>query len=271
MKIFAICVVRNEEDIIQYTISKATSWADKVIVYDNGSTDQTWNRVNEMRSSVVIPFKQEMKPYSDGLRAEIFNKYRDELTDNDWWVIQDADEEYEQNPRDFIENQKGYFHHINGKKIDFCFDLSKIDLLHFAENFYKDYHLFNHYTPEAWSEPRAIRHRTRLEWEEKKIWPSHMGLVCADTIKIKHYPLRSPNQIKRRWKTRLDSLNNGGQFFSHWDKDDWREFYLKKAETLKGIDETINPFENTRFANEYKQEPIKRLVKYIFHKSGIFS
>jgi len=35
MKIYAICLVKNEADIIAQTLMAAKSWADAVFVYDN--------------------------------------------------------------------------------------------------------------------------------------------------------------------------------------------------------------------------------------------
>lgn len=270
MKIFAMCVVKNEADIIHHSINEAATWADKVIVYDNGSTDGTWQKVNNMKSSKIIAFKQDHKPYSDGLRADIFNAFKHELKEDDWWVIQDGDEIYDQSPRKFIENQSGYFHHINGKKIDFCFDLEQLDKLSFTEDFSKDIVLFTHYTPAAWSEPRAIRHRSKLVWEEKKIWPAHMGLVCENAINIRHYPLRSANQIKTRWNTRKDVKKRGGQLFNHWEKEDWRDYYSRKAKDLKKVDYDIDTFEKVNFVNDYRQGFFRKFSKTMLHRIGIF-
>lgn len=269
MKIYAICVMKNEADIIQYSLREAAKWADKVIVFDNGSSDGTWEKVKAIQSEKIIPFKQDSVPYSDGLRTDVFDAFKNELEDNDWWVVQDADELFDQNPRTFIENQKGYFHHINGKKIDFCFDLNKLNEIHFANDFASDLALFDHYTPVAWSEPRAIKHRKRMEWKREGIWPAHMGLVCETAIHIRHYPLRSRDQIKKRWDTRKDVREKGGQLFSHWEKGNWEEYYLNKAKEQKKITGAENVFEKVPFANEYRQSFIKRFAKTLLHRSGI--
>ena len=41
-KIHAICVVKNEVDIIEACLRSAEQWADRIIVYDNKSDDGTW-------------------------------------------------------------------------------------------------------------------------------------------------------------------------------------------------------------------------------------
>ena len=60
--------------------------------------------MNELARSIpaVVPFKQEDKPFHDGLRAEIFNDYKDDCADGDWWCRLDADEFYIDDPRVFL-------------------------------------------------------------------------------------------------------------------------------------------------------------------------
>jgi glycosyltransferase involved in cell wall biosynthesis len=269
MKIYAICVVKNEVDIIEYSIRCATDWADKVIILDNGSTDGTWEKVMAIKHPKVIPYKQITAPYSDGLRAKVFDAFKNELQHGDWWVIQDADEIFDQSPREFIQNQSGYFHHINGKKVDFCFDLTQLETIIFSNNFETDAHLFDYYSPIAWSEPRAIKHRSKLEWTKESIWPKHMGLVCDNAINIRHYPLRSREQIRKRWETRKNTSVGGGQYFNHWEKQDLKEYYSAKAVEQKRIESGENVFHHVKFANEYRQGFVKRFVKTILHRSGI--
>lgn len=45
MKIHSICLVKNESDIIAQTLKAAVNWSDFIYVYDNGSTDGTWEKV----------------------------------------------------------------------------------------------------------------------------------------------------------------------------------------------------------------------------------
>ena len=234
MKLYAICLVKNEPDIIEHSLNSALEWAEKIIVFDTGSTDETWELVNHMRSPKIIPYKQEIAPYSDGLRADIFNGFKHEMEPGDWWVVQDADEVYEEDPRLFLKKNKGFFHYVSGRKIDFCFDLAAIDRLSFADAFKDNLHLFDRHSPDAWSEPRLIRHRKNLEWTREGIWPRKMGVDCLQQIKIRHYPLRSPQQIRQRWLTRKDVPKK--EHTAHWEAADWREYYGGKADSQLRVD-----------------------------------
>ena len=42
MKIHAICLTRNEADVIEPCLLEAAQWADRIYVYDGASTDGTW-------------------------------------------------------------------------------------------------------------------------------------------------------------------------------------------------------------------------------------
>ena len=268
MKIYAITVVKNEVDIVGYVLQKAQEWADKVLVYDNGSTDGTWERVNQLANNCIIPFKQDFKPYSDGLRADIFNAYKNELSDGDWWVLQDSDEVFAQNPREFLKHQHSYFHHVNGHKVDICFDLNKVDDLEFDKTFENNLGLFDHFYPLAWSEPRLIKHRKRLKWKVEDVWPSAMGVRCKELIPIYHYPFRSREQIIERWKTRK-IVGATGWKVTRWDKLDWKDTINDKRIRQCSFIHKKKVFENSILGNNPKQGMITLLFKHVLHRAKI--
>lgn len=47
-KIIACMVVKNEVDIIEYTLEQALKWADYILVLDNNSTDGTTDVIKKM-------------------------------------------------------------------------------------------------------------------------------------------------------------------------------------------------------------------------------
>lgn len=104
MKIHGICLVKNEVDVVRQSLTTAAQWCDFIYVFDNGSTDGTWEKVLSLADSYpqIIPYKQDDKPFDDGLRGEPFNHYRRNSVRGDWWCRVDADELYIDDPRTFL-------------------------------------------------------------------------------------------------------------------------------------------------------------------------
>ena len=57
MRIHAICLTRNEADVIEHCLREAAGWADRIYVYDGASTDGTWDRVQAMKSERIVPWR----------------------------------------------------------------------------------------------------------------------------------------------------------------------------------------------------------------------
>lgn len=137
MKIFGICLIKNEADIIEYSLNEHSSWADYIFVYDNGSTDNTWQIVKDLSktNSKIIPFKSEAKPFRDGLRAEVFNAYQHLANPGDWWCIRcDSDEFYVDDPRTFLPNVKKYHHVVTSLHFEFRLTIEDVEEFTFNKN-----------------------------------------------------------------------------------------------------------------------------------------
>ena len=78
MKIFAISLIKNEEDIIEANLTDAAKWADKIFVLDNGSTDDTWEIVKRLSSENdrIVAWKQIHESFRDEMRSRVFNEFR---------------------------------------------------------------------------------------------------------------------------------------------------------------------------------------------------
>ena len=76
-KIHALCVVKDETDIISECLRSAARRCDAIYVLDNGSEDGTWEKVRRLAGEipVVVPFKQDPTPFSEDLRGEVFERY----------------------------------------------------------------------------------------------------------------------------------------------------------------------------------------------------
>lgn len=100
--IHAICLVKNEGDVISQTLQFASKFCHKIYVFDTGSTDDSWEQIKKSASQVVVPFRHEAVPFYDGLRAQVFNAVRDRFESGDWLYILDADEFLAADPRQAI-------------------------------------------------------------------------------------------------------------------------------------------------------------------------
>lgn len=88
MKIYAHCLVKNEENFIWYSVASVINYVDKVLIWDNGSTDNTVQIIEELKNK--WPSKISFKNFS-GKVSEARQQMLDE-TDADWFIVLDGDE-----------------------------------------------------------------------------------------------------------------------------------------------------------------------------------
>ena len=271
MKIFGICLVKNEEDIIAYALSRQSEWATKIFVYDNGSTDRTWEIVKEvaLTNPKIVPFKTEAKPFRDGLRAEVFNAYSHLVSDGDWWCVRcDTDEIYIDDPREFLTKVPNKYHVVSS--IHFEYRLTKDDVvnLSFDKPVEALIEQLKYYHKKQTSEVRFVRHRNRLQWPENKGYgfPKHRGILAPDKIRIKHFQYRSPEQIQRRIAIRKIATEQGYKFFKRDNVDNWEDKLVSKEECIFD-----NGFMQMGYLQNRNTVPIlKLLLLRILHGTKIF-
>jgi len=167
-KLCGICLVKNEDDIIEQTLSHAARYCDRIFVLDNGSTDETWSIVQRVaqRDQAIVPFRQMLAPFAESLRATVYNAVHSQLTDDDWWLILDADEFLAEDPRPVIETAvNDGADVIRAWMIQFFF--TERDLENWEEGRdTRDRPVFDrrrHYMIN-WQETRLFRNRTRQCW-----------------------------------------------------------------------------------------------------------
>jgi hypothetical protein len=234
MKIYSLMLVKNEEDIIASTLRAAAEWSDKLIVFDNGSTDRTWKIVNDMASlhPCIIPFAQDGRPFRIGLRALMFDAFKHEMTDEDWWCIRmDADEFFVESPRKFLQNIPKRFKQVSKASIDFHITKEDVDELEFSGHFETDKDKIRYHNPQTWAEVRFLRHSKRLKWNIDQFKPQPCGLTYPKQIRVLHYQFRSPQQMENRFGVRKKAREEGCGSFSHEKGNSWKD-YLRTRETL---------------------------------------
>jgi glycosyltransferase involved in cell wall biosynthesis len=225
MKLYAICLVRDEEDIIAQTLSHAAGYCDKVFVLDNGSTDRTWQIVQSLATTNprIIAFAQTFEPYSNALRAKVYNAVHRDLDAKDWWLILDSDEFLAEDPKPLLgqASDEGA-DAIRTWQIQFYF--TEVDYQAWVEGRdNRDIPIFDRrrYYLVNWQELRLFRNQPSKEWAAGAWNPDKLHRVWRRRILNRHYQFRDPVQIQRRLQLRLKTLE-GFRHVKATGSTDWR-------------------------------------------------
>src|SRR5262249_52411384 len=107
MRFHGLMLLRDEEDIIDECLTHLSSQLDSLYIYDLGSTDATWDIVQQhaARDKRIVPAIYQPTVYNDTLRCMLFDRFREKFEPGDWVMKIDSDEFYEITPRNFVEQQ----------------------------------------------------------------------------------------------------------------------------------------------------------------------
>jgi glycosyl transferase family 2 len=226
MRIHGMCMVKDEADIVEEALTAAAAWCDHIYVFDNGSTDGTWELVQRLADDVpqIVPWKTDPAPFSDGLRAQIFERFRSASDPGDWWCRLDADELYIDDPRTFL--RKVPEEHAVVWTASFSYYLTDKD----AELYEREPERYADDVPvqekirwyvNHWSEPRFFRYSEGIDWSNDGGFPAFVETATPYPVRIwlKHFPYRSPQQIVRRLAARQEAVTRG--VFGHEAIADW--------------------------------------------------
>ncbi|BAU48101.1 glycosyl transferase family 2 [Sulfurifustis variabilis] len=236
MKLYAICLVKNEDDVIGQTLAHAARYCDGIFVIDNGSTDGTWDIVRDLaaRDPRIVAFARTLEPYDDALRWPPYEEYHGRLSDDDWWLILDGDEFLAEDPRPVIaEASREPAEVINAWQIQFYYT-EKDHAAWLAGEDTRDRPIFErrrHYRID-WQEPRLFRNRREGTWEDAYLrrklpaprgedgqeGPVRVGRIARRKILNRHFQYRDPEQIEKRLRLRYGHA----KFAAQVDSTDWR-------------------------------------------------
>ena len=279
MRIHALCVVKNEADIIQYTLTQAAQWATNIFVLDNGSTDGTWEIVQHLGKDEkkIVPWKQCYEPFYKGIRRELYNQFKDIAKPGDWWCHRlDADEIYESYPGEFLKKVPKYYDYVAKKSIDYVLTHEDLSAINFESNSFEEViSRIRHVLPYAWIEKRFFRHKSNAVWKEDDEVIQLAGMVCPKTIPVRHYQYRSPQQIQRRLDTRMASKYDGSvpkdgkKRWVHIREHSWKDLIYEQAQVLS-VD-NLSSFETVKESNPIKYPWYKFAIKYLLINSSLAS
>lgn len=269
MKIFALCLVKNEDDVIEQCLTAGSKWADKIFVYDNGSSDKTWQIIQELAktNSKIIPWKSDSKHYKNNLFGDIFNAFRGEAKNGDWWCYLPADEFYIDDPRTFLEKVPRRYHVVKAESFDYQLTFEDVEEFEFKENEPFDASKIKYYKSETYTEMRFFKHRNRLVWPAGLHRPTHIGINFPKKIRLKHYQHRSPAQIQLRLDTRRGLVATGYKFFKHAAQNTWQEKLVHRSECIKDNGDGV--YVSTGIRYDVKPNPFLHWARVIAHRVGI--
>ncbi len=243
-------VLRDEQDIIRQNLQHTLLWADAVYILDLGSTDGTWDLVQQLarEDQRIVPFKRVPWIFNDNFRGILFDQYRDRFETGDWVLRLDADEFYHISPPDFVRGHIGrfdtavwlqwyYFRITRGEVSDY--ESEKVSILQDRTRPISDRRRF--YKISEYAEPRLFRYRRSMQWPETASFPINAGFVAPHRIPIRHYPHRDPLQMQARFRLRAKMMSLNAHAGGHWKLDDWRAEIVdqqgasESAKTKRGL------------------------------------
>jgi Glycosyl transferase family 2 len=237
MQFHCLMIARDEDDIIGQCLAHLLTWADAIYVIDLGSTDGTWDIVQEAarRDRRVVPFRSEPFIFHESLRAMLFDQYRDRFKPGDWILRTDADEFYQIPPTDFVRQRvalletavllQWYYFRLTSVEVA-DYESGRINLM--ADRQRPIEHRRTMYKIPQYSEPRMFRYRRTMSWPTLANIPFNIGYVARERIPILHYPHRDPLQMSKRFRLRAAMMKlKGSSAGSHWKLDDWRKEVLQ--------------------------------------------
>lgn len=264
MQIFGIMVVKDEQDIIEHTLRAAETWADKVFVLDNGSTDGTWETVQSLANDTIVALKQDHRVFSNSLRREVFQEKRHLARNRDWWCYRlDADEFYVDDPRRFLARVPPWYQVVRKKSVDYMITTEDLEEYDFTGDFSVDQSRLRYVQPTAYTEPRFFRHRKTLDWPQDRKGPRHMGEEYPEPILVRHYQYRSPQQIARRLAVRQQSsiANADEKVFRHVTDKTWDDFVEPRDQKI--LDQGLETYHALPSPNLPKRRPIRVILRNV--------
>jgi glycosyltransferase involved in cell wall biosynthesis len=268
MKIHAICLLRNEADVVEPCLRAAEKWADRIYLYDGASTDGTWEKVQAMKSDRIVPWRSDGKVFREGLRAEVFAARRLESAEGDWWCQLNADEFYVEDPRDFLAAVPRTDHVVWAVNVQYYFTHEDIAENLITGDFEKDRGRLRYYSA-ACAEPRFFRYRERLRWRDTDAWPEHMGVIHRRAMHFRHYCYRSPQQIQMRLDVRRENRARGFEGWDHAKEADWREKLVPRSALHRDVGDGRFVVEQ-RVREQYREPFSRRALKRFMHSTGLW-
>jgi hypothetical protein len=270
MKLYAVCVVQDEEDIISACIEWASRFCDKILIWDIGSSDNTWKIIQGMKSSKVFVAQHAGLPYGRHVLNKMIKEVFNSRMDPAWIYKLDADEFLVGDPKEVIQlAEADSAEIIHAWHLDFCVtpsDLQHLNVL--GEKEWVQIPLFERmkYYQIKWREWRFVRLSQDIQFvvNDRRIFRHADGRKLKrfrHYVLIRHYRYRSPTQVARRYRTRQAVRQSGYSGFRH-DIDSRLEHYaVPESKCRIWYNENQIPTVNYYDSVIFKMNRLKRLLQ----------
>lgn len=256
MKITAQMIVKNEENFIWYAVSSVIDYVDEILIWDQGSTDNTLEIVKTIGSSKII-----LKKVSEDV--QVLRQKMLDVTNSDWIFILDGDEIWYESA---IKNLRNNIEKVGTNKD--CVVVPNYmligDIFHYQEKLAGKYNIGEkkgHYNI------RAIRNTEGLHVEgvyPNEAYVINKGNKVQDLAKGRILFLDEPyfhaSFLKRSSKDSRRVKYEIGDCFS-------RDFYFPEVFFLPRPDNVPSPWKNMEFAYKLRgavETPLKKLKRRLF-------
>ena len=237
MAFHGIMVVRDEGDIIAQVLAHLLTWVDSLHVYDTGSTDGTWEVVEEWARADrrVNALGRERVRFENGLRAMVFDRVRAGFREGDWIARLDGDEFYHVPPPEFVRERVGQCGRVFGQMYDFMLTRAEaaawargVETL--ADRRRPIEERRRRYLVQEFPEPRLFQYRRSMKWPAGSRVPLCGGMPAEARIPVRHYRWRDPVQAAARCALRRAMRGAGADTGPHWELEDWRDWLADDAD-----------------------------------------
>lgn len=241
MKLNAICIIKNEVDIIEDTLNNALAFCDTIYVFDNDSDDGSWELICEkaLKDSRIVIAGHTDEVYRNQFRNRVYNMFSHNFTASDWWYILDADEMLIEDPRPMLlKATKRNKNQMRVWQAQFYFTDNDLRVYDNEDKSLpvpqrRRYYRIN------WREPRFFRNSPNQKWPEEisgKVPPFCNSLYRPSPI-CRHYAQRTPEQIKMRHDIRVNNpysfLHVKNKSEHDWLKEAANCFVYTEGEKMK--------------------------------------
>ena len=222
MKIIGMMTVRDEEDILEESLSHAAKIYDHVLCVDCGSLDTSPNIIKRLAFKYEnVHFLRKLPPMTPmQVKRHIWSAFRKRLSSEDWWVFADADEFVSDNAREVLGYSLAHqFDHVDGEHVNFYFteadrrrELSQEPEIISAVSVRERLNYYRYHTHQL----RFFRNLPWLRWNFDSSTPQFLSSRSDLRVQFIHYQYRNLNQIERRIKIRQEEYHRSDPADIHW-------------------------------------------------------